>query len=137
MFVFGSVFGLFGDSPKSLISSGNKKYQKKDYSAAIEDFTKVIDMGSADPVLLVSAYLYRGSARMEYGDNTGAIHDFDKILEFMPHHAESYYHKAKAKFALNDMEGALADIDKSLSLNPTNWHSQRFKAELLEKTGKE
>lgn len=82
------------------------------FNEQIELFTQVIDL---DPKHL-DAYFYRGLAKHNAQDYTGAILDYTKVIFYKPD-ADTYYNRANSKFALHDYEGAKEDYTKALALN--------------------
>ena len=59
--------------PNAYYESGNLKFDKKDYSGAIKDYTKALEI-SNDPVLFYS----RGIAKLMSGDKKGGCIDLKK-----------------------------------------------------------
>ena len=103
------------------ISAGNSmynakaKYESKDYSGAIEDFSKVITL---DPGYAL-AYAYRGHARVSLEDYSAAINDFDKAIELRPKFDVAYVDRGRAKSFLGDYPGAQADFSAAIEISPT------------------
>ncbi len=77
----------------------------KNYKAAIQSFTKVIEMNPEDP----EAYAYRGLCKYYIEDYEGAIEDYTKALEIQPNYAEAYDLRGIAKGELGDKGGACED----------------------------
>ena len=82
------------------------------YNEQIELFTQVIDLDQKN----LDAYFYRGLAKYNLQDYTGAILDYTKVIFYKPD-ADTYYNRGNSKFALNDYEGAKEDYKKALELN--------------------
>ena len=64
--------------PIKLNESGNSKLEKKDYSGAIDDFTKALEI-SNDPIIFYN----RGIARLYSGDKKGGCSDLKKSLNIL------------------------------------------------------
>ncbi len=56
------------------------------------------------------AYLNRGLAKSDLGDNYGAIQDYDKAIEINPKYAKAYVNRALARSNLSKIEGAQDDF---------------------------
>ena len=50
---------------------------------------------------------------------TGAISDFNTVIEFNPKHELAYYKRGQTKIALNDKKGAYSDWRKAGELGCT------------------
>ena len=99
------------------LAQGNAKYQKGDWSGAIDDFTQVLNINPKS----TDAYNNRGMARMALqptGDFDGAIADFNQAIALDPNLAPVYYSRANAKLAKGDQDGGLADLTQSINLDP-------------------
>ncbi|MEI8253039.1 MAG: tetratricopeptide repeat protein [bacterium] len=66
-----------GSEASKLYDSGIKKYDSENYTGAIQDFTKAIELDSG----YIDAYQERGRVRYDLGDYTGAVQDYDKVIE--------------------------------------------------------
>ena len=128
--------------------SGNKYFQQGNYTAAIEDYDRAINLnpeyaiayynrGNAKYKLeqyeaaitnydkainlnpgFAEAYLNRGSAKNKLGQYEAAITDYDKAINFSPGFAEAYNNRGSAKDKLGQYEATIIDYDKAISLNP-------------------
>jgi len=58
--------------PHFLRIRGKAKFDLKDYEGAIEDFSKVIELDTAEP----KDFQFRGTALCKLKNYEGAIHDF-------------------------------------------------------------
>ncbi len=65
-----------------LYISGLKKYKLQDYSGAIEDFNRAIDINSKHPW----AYNTRGESKRKLNDFSGSIADYSVSIENCPNH---------------------------------------------------
>jgi tetratricopeptide (TPR) repeat protein len=103
------------------IKSGFAKYDIKDYTGAIADFNKVIELDTAN----ILAYCCRGNAKARLSDYRGAILDFSKAIELDPncaseYCASAYCGRSSAKCGLSDYTGAISDCNKIIKLYPKN-----------------
>jgi tetratricopeptide (TPR) repeat protein len=106
------------ESAKSLFSSGEVKFKAKDYSGAISDYSKALELKPK----FAEAYLNRGFAKRSIGDVEGAKADFKKSIDIdpTPKDAAAYYNRALAKTALGDNEGALLDYRRAATHGDSN-----------------
>ncbi len=122
---------------------GNAKWNSKDYSGAISEYTKAIEINPNYD----KAYNNRASAKLELKDYTGAIADFTKAIEINPNHPNAYtnrdiaqqclkefqggmsdsnktaqdlYESANLKYENKDYEGAIDDLSKAIGIDPDN-----------------
>ena len=116
LILFLVVFNLitFGQTAEEYNDKGIAKYNLKDYTGAIADFNKTIQL---NPDYVV-AYFNRGFAKHSLKDYTGAISDYNKTIQLNPDYADAYYYRGNAKTYLNDWAGAIADYNKAIQLKP-------------------
>ncbi|MEO1261227.1 MAG: hypothetical protein AAFZ15_20660 [Bacteroidota bacterium] len=61
----------------------------------------------------VKVFLYRGIVRLELGDATGAIEDFEKGIQYFDKFMEAHYYKGKALLELDQKENACKNFAKA------------------------
>ncbi len=93
---------------------GIDKYDAGDYSGAISDYNKAIEINPR----YAKAYNNRGNAKSKLGDNSGAISDYSKAIEINPRDAYAYINRGYAKDELKDYYGAISDYNKAIEINP-------------------
>ncbi|PKQ43764.1 tetratricopeptide repeat protein [Confluentibacter flavum] len=98
----------FGQANK-LLRQGLKS---TNFNEQIELFTQVIELEPKN----LDAYFYRGLAKYNLGEYTGAILDYTNVIFYKPD-ADTYYNRGNSKFALEDYAGAKEDYTKALELN--------------------
>tara|TARA_Y100001968_G_C19271517_1_gene674497 strand:- start:224 stop:826 length:603 start_codon:yes stop_codon:yes gene_type:complete len=91
-----------------------KHYLEEDYSGAISDYTKAIEINPR----YAKAYLNRGSAKSGLTDYSGAISDYSKAIEINPRYPNAYLNRGIAKDKLKDYYGAISDYTKAIEINP-------------------
>jgi len=94
------------------LNQGKEKFEKKDYSGAIEDYNKAIELNSKD----ASLYQKRGKAKSELKDFQGSIEDFSSAIDIDPEWWGYYSGRGDAKKELKDFQGALEDYNKVVNL---------------------
>jgi tetratricopeptide (TPR) repeat protein len=87
---------------------------KKEYTAAITDFTAAIEL-QTDYAL---AYHDRATAKRALGDLQGALYDYRLAVNNKSDFAEAYNNMGSVKIALGDFQGALADYSVAIKLKP-------------------
>lgn len=87
--------------------------QLADYSSAIRDFTKAIELDKKS-----FSYFNRAIARWKSGDANGGISDFTAALALEPRDEHGYYYRALCYEQIGDTVKAMADLDKSIALRP-------------------
>ncbi|MDY6899544.1 MAG: tetratricopeptide repeat protein [Cyanobacteriota bacterium] len=92
---------------------GLEKVKQKDYTGAIEEFNKALQV---NPEFIV-AYYQRGLAYYDLGHATQAVFDFDEVLKRDSYNVEAYYSRGLARLALKNLPGALKDVNKTIELN--------------------
>ena len=92
---------------------GAEALQRGQYSEAIEDFTKAIELEpDAD------AYYIRGRAYGRQREYDRAIEDFTKAIELNPKFADAYYARGNAYGRQREYDRAIEESTKAIELNP-------------------
>lgn len=106
---------------RSLVNKGNLLMARNKVDAAIESYTKAIELKPD----YAEAYVKRGMARRANGDLDGSIEDYEKAGSIDPkatlnnqYVAESYSNRGYNKLNAFDVEGAIADFTKAAETNP-------------------
>jgi Flp pilus assembly protein TadD len=100
----------------ALASIGDKK--------CFEDFNQAQML---DPTSRSHFYQLRGDARSRFGDNRGAIDDFNKSIQLDSKNAWLYSLRGNARMNIKEFVGALVDANEAVRLDPTNssWYGDR------------
>lgn len=85
---------------------GESFFEKKDYKAAAEAFSKVIDIKHEH----YRAYNYRGKCYLELGEYEKSVKDFTNAIEVKPKEEEYYFNRAKAYSGLKKYKEAIEDF---------------------------
>ena len=130
------------------VIKGQILIKKKAYEQSLELFTKAIDIDSTLPTAYhfrgiawanlgnfdkaiadyeksqalktdISTYIESVAARTSMDDYSGAIADYDKILELDADHTEAWYMRGFFKLKIGDLESAIKDFDRAIDLNDT------------------
>jgi len=92
-------------NPEAMVYSkkGIDKYQQKDLSGAVIDFTMAIFAQPSNQNL----YIMRGTAYEDLGNDTEAENDFQKVLELSPDEYIAAYRLGMVYFRKKDFENAI------------------------------
>lgn len=113
-------------------NQGNSYYRLGDYRAAIENYNQALKLNPKS----AKAYLMRGNAHYEIGQNSGArdreykaaIGDYNKALRISPQESEAYLKRGiiRYHFAIystdpdRDYKAAINDFNHAVRINPDN-----------------
>jgi tetratricopeptide (TPR) repeat protein len=95
-----------------LFESGNIKYDARDYSGAMADYSEAIELKPA----YSEAYYKRGLAKYALGNYKGSLADYDEAIRHKHNYQEAYYERAYVKYDLGDFKGSVDDFTKTLEL---------------------
>ena len=101
---------------REYVVSGLTKMRSDNWSGAIEDFTKAIELRPN----YAEAYNTRGFASNMLGNYQQALVDCNKAIELKPDFALAYNNRGNAHNELKNYQQAIADFDKAIELNPNN-----------------
>src|SRR5205085_1043402 len=93
----------------------------------IADYTKAIEIDPRSEF----AYVNRGNARDNKGDDDGAIADYNRAIELDPRDADPYINRGVARRRKGYPDGAIADYTKAIELDPRNADAYNSLAWLL------
>jgi tetratricopeptide (TPR) repeat protein len=93
-------------------------WNKKDYNAAIADFTKAISIGGNNTAFM---YYMRGAVYYQFiQDYDKAIADFTQSIKLNPNHVESYELRAVIYERKEDYDQAIRDLTQAIKLAPND-----------------
>ena len=104
----------FGQTDEEYFKRANAKDAAGDYSGALEDYNKAIEINPNNARI----YSNRGLTKNSLKDYSGAIEDFNKSIEINPTNSYPYYNTGIAKYNLQDYSGALESYNKAIDLDP-------------------
>ncbi len=105
---------------KKFFNSGVVYYENGDFTNAIKDFSKALEVRTkiSDSYLLCNIYLNRALCRMYLG-SADAVADASEAVALKPEYARSYYVRALVYARIiHNYDKAIADLDNALSLKP-------------------
>lgn len=100
----------------ALKNDGNKFMSSKDYGAALDAYTKAIELNPASPVY----YSNRAAAFSQIGQHEEAIADAKKASEIDPKFSKAYSRLGHALFASGRFADAAEAYEKGLEIDPEN-----------------
>ena len=103
----------------SYIRRGNDYYELKKYDAAINDFTKAIELNQNMP----EAYHYLADCYINQGKNDKAIEFYSKAINFPDYKGRIslFQRRAIAKKNIKNFQAALEDINEAIKINPNSY----------------
>lgn len=112
-------------------SLGDEKLDAKDYTGAITDFDKAIELNFA----YLRAHYERGRAQAYLGNYDSAIAACTHVLEMDPNAADAYYLRGSIKGRLGDYTDAILDLDTAIELDTQHANAYRNRAAIKFKFG--
>ncbi len=94
--------------------AGRQALSDGKYSKAIENLTTLSRLDSTN----YEAYFFRGIAKYNLGDFTGAMLDFDRSLHFNPVYTPAYHYRGITNSRIGRYDEALSDIQEAIELRP-------------------
>ena len=118
-----TIYNIFVGTPDhdvqkralELNSSGNKFYKQKNYTTAVDVFTKAIEMNPT-----ATYYVNRSSANTKLNRFTFALDDATKAIEFDPTYSKGYSRRADAYKGLEQYLPAIEDYERAMNMEPNN-----------------
>ena len=92
---------------------GYFRYQIGDYTGAMEDFNKALEIRENG-----QAYVNRGNLYQSLGQPEQALADFNKAVELSPNYADAYVNRGVVEMSLLMDSAAIADFDRALEIFP-------------------
>ena len=96
------------------VRRGVEAGQRGQYSEAIEDFTKAIELKPD----YAEAFSLRGLAYDRQGEHEHAIEDFTKAIELKPDHINAHYNRGFVYDTKGEYDRAVEDYTKVIELKP-------------------
>ncbi len=87
---------------------------QQNFTDEIKKYDKAIQLNPQD----ASAYLNRGFARYNLGENQEAIKDYDEAIRLKPQYTNAYYNRGLAQYILENYQEAIKDYDEAIKLDP-------------------
>lgn len=106
----------YGQTSDEFLSAGISKADLKDFTGAITDFTKTIELNPQH----ASAYFLRGSAKMLLKGYDGAIVDYTKAIEIKPTYVEAYYGRGLIELLLGRKDKGCSDLMRARELGSSD-----------------
>ena len=107
---------LFAQQKEINFSKGKDEMFKGNYNLALYYFNLAINEDS----LFIKAYNERGLAKYNLGNHTGALEDYQFVLQNEPENSSAYFGIASTKTLLSDPYGAIADYTKAIEISLKN-----------------
>ncbi|HBB31754.1 MAG TPA: hypothetical protein DDZ80_11760 [Cyanobacteria bacterium UBA8803] len=114
-----------------IFQRGKDKYQRGDYSGAIEDFNQVLTLVPDHP----ETYILRGLARYRLDDTKGAVEDFRQASLLDPKAAAPYNHLGNVQLKIGEVKDALENLNQALRLDPKYAEAYKNRGDARAKLG--
>jgi tetratricopeptide (TPR) repeat protein len=113
---------LYGENDCSAVSatfvkSGDTKFDAKDYTGALADYTNAIQLNSDS----AQAYVKRAKCHMELKKYDKAIGDYNKALKIKADTAQYLYLRGLAYLSANNYKMAFADLSAVVRKDPNHY----------------
>ncbi|MEP7169485.1 MAG: tetratricopeptide repeat protein, partial [Bacteroidota bacterium] len=96
-------------------SRGIAKYEAKDFTGSVEDYSRAIELNKKYP----GAFYNRAISNYALGNFSNSSADYTRAIELNPHSAKSYLGRGIIKMdVLKNYNDAITDYNKALELNP-------------------
>lgn len=132
---FSKAISLAPQDPAPYFNRGLVYFNKKFYSSAIADYSKVIELGGQNDTL-AAAYNNRAWTYCHTGAYDKALDDADKSLELRPNSPETLDTRGTAYMGKGNYRLALADFNQAIRAAPSNAELYKSRAKLYRITGK-
>lgn len=122
---------------KELTKAAATHWEEGRYHAAIEEYTRLIELTAIETEATKLAILYydRGTCYSESSDYENAIVDLTRAIEMAPNYAAAYNNRANAYRGLKKFDKALADYNQSIGINPNDGAARLSRATMYCKLG--
>tara|TARA_B100000886_G_scaffold283945_1_gene208300 strand:+ start:916 stop:1305 length:390 start_codon:yes stop_codon:yes gene_type:complete len=120
---------------EDVFKKGEKYYQDKKYSLALDMLNKAISLDlPLSNQRKSEAYELIGSIKIQMNRHLDSISDFNKAISLDPKNASLFFYRGMALCVLDDKEGALKDFNQLIKFEPNNKSAKemsKFLKELL------
>jgi tetratricopeptide (TPR) repeat protein len=107
----------YSKDPDEYYQNGLQKYEYKDFTGAVSDFTLAIKFKKNFPEAYFLRGLVYGKEMHKYGK---AIKDFTKAIKLKPDYAEAYFNRGVTHRILDDIKRACSDWKKAEKMGFTS-----------------
>lgn len=114
LFLFSIAVPAFAQPAYIYHEKGKKLFDAKKFAEAIKEFDNAIKMDAT----YFEAYLDRGRANEELGNNDLALQDYSKTIVLNPKYAPGYFYRAHLEEKLGKDQSAIVDYTEAIKLNP-------------------
>jgi len=98
--------------------------KKKEFSAAIADYTNALEFNSNGKEVEIGILVMRGDAFARTGKGNEALADFDRAIALAPDLTEIYRRRALVRLVTGDFEGAKSDYEKVAATGPDDFNTR-------------
>ena len=103
----------FGETKEELLAKGKVLWERKDYDASIQVFTKAIEIDGT----CADAYYGRGIAHAAKGDYQAAVEDLSETVRRTPQKCKAYLNRGRVYLAKGQTSQAISDLTQAIQLD--------------------
>jgi len=136
--LFNDVVNKYPDHYHSYFQRGNAKYDLSDFSGALRDINKSIELNPN----ISTAYMNRGIIRARQNNFDNALLDLNKAIELNPFNADAYinrghtyYNYGLEKRNYQYIYQAIIDYSKTLELDQSNTNALIMRGDIKKRLG--
>ena len=118
------------DTPSALKSKGNDELKAGRHLAAVELYSKALEIDAIDPAEAAAIHANRALANLKLGHNKECVADCDAAISREPRYGKAFYRRAQAREALEQLGDAFKDVHEVLRLEPANKEAQAYAVKL-------
>ncbi len=89
--------------------------------AAIDNFDKALELGSADPAVLADINYNRANALKDLRRPQAAIAGYDRVIAHQPQHGEAFYYRGLLQLEIGRIDPAIASLRRAADISPKNY----------------
>lgn len=108
------------EKAESFKATGNTCFNGCDYTGALENYTKAIELKVSDIKKAAVYYANRAFAQIKLENYGFALEDASEAIKSDPNYAKGYYRKGSALFALGKYKNSLAMFKRVLEMVPND-----------------
>lgn len=109
---FGAALALKADHEPSMKNKAYTSFKLKNYGAAVEDFSRLVEMDPKD----ITSRENRGLAYQQLENFKLAYIDFDAIVEVDPNRSTAFFNRANAAIGMEDFQKGCSDMREAAKL---------------------
>ncbi len=111
-----NIFRTKKNRAGTIMLEGLEKFEKGELRAAVESFTKALEIDPEN----IKALFCRANAYVSLRKRKRAIDDYTKIISIDPRNSSAFHHRGKAYRQKKMYDKAVSDYSREIALDPEN-----------------